>query len=128
VCTDGRNTSTTTKFGASYRVRPRRIFPEDKELQAFRKALSDAGYTEGRDLMIEWRVAGGDYAKIRRLVDDLVQAKVEPIVVESTPAARAAKLATTTIPIVMSLVGDPLRSGLVSSFPTRALILPGSPS
>ena len=89
--------------------------PQDKELQAFRKGLSDAGYSEGRDLVIEWRVAAGDYAKVPQFVEDLVQRNVDVIVVESTLAARAAKRATSTIPIVMSLVGDPLGDGLIAS-------------
>ncbi len=89
--------------------------PEDKELQAFRRGLSDAGYSEGRDVVIEWRSARGDYAKVPQLVADLVQRKVDVIVVESTIAARAAKQATSTIPVVMSLVGDPFGTGLVTS-------------
>jgi ABC-type uncharacterized transport system substrate-binding protein len=89
--------------------------PERKELQAFRRGLSDAGYSEGRDMVIDWQLAGGDYAKVPQLVADLVQRKVDVLVVESTLAARAAKQATSTIPIVMSLVGDPVGSGLVTS-------------
>jgi len=96
--------------------------PQDKQLQAFRKGLSDAGYSEGRDVVIEWRVPAGDYAKVPQLVEDLVQRKVDVIVVDTTLAARAAKRATSTIPIVMSLVGDPLGSGLIASLSGLSLM------
>jgi len=91
--------------------------PESKEAQAFRQGLRDAGYAEGRDVVIEWRFASGDYARLPELVADLVQSKVEVIVVMSTVAAQAVKRATSTIPIVMALVADPVGSGLVASLP-----------
>ena len=89
--------------------------PESKEAQAFRQGLRDAGYAEGRDVVIEWRSANGDYDRVPELVADLVQSKVDVIVVDSTVAARAAKRATSTIPIVMAIVADPVGSGLVAS-------------
>jgi putative ABC transport system substrate-binding protein len=89
--------------------------PESKEVQQFRVGLRDAGYTEGRDLVIEWRSAHGDFAQIPHLAADLVQQKVDVIVVETTPAAQALKRATSTIPIVTTLVADPVGSGLVAS-------------
>jgi len=89
--------------------------PESKEAQAFRQGLRHAGYAEGRDVVIEWRSANGDYARIPELAADLVQRKVDVIVVVSTVAAQAAKRATSTIPIVMAIVGDPVGSGLVTS-------------
>ena len=52
---------------------------EGKEAQAFRQGLRDAGYFEGRDVVIEWRFANGDYDRIPKLVADLVQSKVEVI-------------------------------------------------
>ena len=91
--------------------------PQSKEAQAFRQGLRDAGYAEGRDVIIEWRYADGDYDRIPALVDDLVQQKVEVMVVETTLAAQTIKRATSTIPIVMSLVGDPIGAGLVASLP-----------
>jgi putative ABC transport system substrate-binding protein len=101
---------------------PRRIgvllaifLPESKEAQAFREGLRDAGYSEGRDVVIEWRSANGDYARVPELAADLVQRKVDVIVVQSTPAAQAVKRATSTIPIVISIVSDPVGSGLVAS-------------
>jgi putative ABC transport system substrate-binding protein len=89
--------------------------PESDEVQAFRQGLLDAGYSEGRDVVIEWRVANGDYHQIAELVANLVQRKVDVIVVESTPAAQAAQRATSTTPIVLTLVADPVGSGLVAS-------------
>ena len=88
---------------------------EDKESQAFRQGLLDAGYVEGRDVIIEWRSASGDYARVPELVADLVQRKVDVIVVDSTVVARAITRATPTIPIVMAVVADPVGSGLVTN-------------
>ena len=88
---------------------------ESKEAQAFRQALRDAGYAEGRDVVIEWRSANGDYDRIPQLAADLVQRNVEVIVVTATPAAHAVKRITSTIPIVMALVADPVGSGLVAN-------------
>ncbi len=91
------------------------LLPESKEAQAFLQGLLDAGYSEGRDVVIEWRTARGDYALLPELAEDLVQRKVDVIVVQSTPAAQAAKRATSTIPIVMATVADPVGSGLVAN-------------
>jgi len=89
--------------------------PEGEVAQAFRQGLRDAGYLEGRDVVIEWRSPSGDYARVPELVADLVQRKVEVIVVDGTVGTRAAKRATSTIPIVMALVADPVGSGLVAN-------------
>ena len=89
--------------------------PESNEVQAFRQGLRDAGYTEGREIVVEWRNANGDYDRISGLVADLVQSKVDVIVVETTRAAQAARQGAPTTPIVMALVGDPVGSGLVAS-------------
>ena len=91
------------------------ISSEQKDAQAFRRGLRDAGYVEGRDVVIEWRSANGDYARAPVLAADLSQRKVDVIVVESTVAARAIKRDTSTIPIVMAVVADPVGSGLVAS-------------
>jgi putative tryptophan/tyrosine transport system substrate-binding protein len=90
--------------------------PDDKDVQGLRQGLRDAGYTEGRDVVIEWRSANGDYARIPELAADLVQRKVDVIVVETTRAAEVVKRLTSTIPIVLSVVGDPVGSGLVTSY------------
>ena len=88
---------------------------DSKEAQHFRQGLRDAGYSEGRDLVIEWRSADGDYGLVQKLIAELIQARVDVIVLDSTVATELAKRATSTIPIVMALVVDPVGSGLVSS-------------
>jgi len=90
--------------------------PESKEAQQFRQGLRDAGYAEGRDVVIEWRSANGNFDRVPELVADLIQRKVDVIVVEATPAAQALKRATSTIPIVMAIVSEPVGSGLIETF------------
>ena len=89
--------------------------PEEKEPQAFLQGLRDAGYVEGRDVVIEWRSARGDENRLPQLAADLVQRKVDVIVVVSMPAAQVAKRATSTIPIVLAVVADPVAADLVTS-------------
>jgi putative ABC transport system substrate-binding protein len=107
---------------AQQQTSPRRIgvilvifSPESKEAQALREGLRDAGYVEGRDVVIEWRFTNGDYARVPELVAGLLQSKVEIIVVDSAVATQAIKRATSTIPIVMVMSADPVGSGLVAS-------------
>jgi len=85
------------------------------EAERFRKGILDAGYLEGRDVVIEWHIAPGDTARLSALVQELVQHKVDVIVVTTTFAAQAAKRATSTIPIVMATVADPVTAGLVEN-------------
>jgi putative tryptophan/tyrosine transport system substrate-binding protein len=91
------------------------LSPESKEAKYFRLGLRDAGYFEGRNLVIEWRSAKGDYDLVPGLVADLVRSNVDVIVLDSTVATEIAKRSTSTIPIVMALVVDPVGSGLVES-------------
>src|SRR5262245_45642622 len=91
------------------------IGPDSKEASAFRQGLRDAGYTEGRHVVIEWRSANGDYDRLPPLATDLVKSKVDVIVADITAATQAAKRATSSIPIVMALVADPIGSGLVAN-------------
>ena len=91
------------------------LSPESKEAKQFRLGLRDAGYFEGRNVVIEWRSAKGDYNRVPELVADLIQSRVDVIVLDSTVATEASKRSTSTIPIVMALVTDPVGSGLVES-------------
>jgi putative ABC transport system substrate-binding protein len=91
------------------------LSPDSAEARQFRLGLRDAGYSEGRDVLIEWRSAGGDYDRLPALVADLVQKNVDVIVQDSTVGTEVTKRATAKIPIVMALVLDPVGSGLVKS-------------
>src|SRR5215471_12145419 len=83
--------------------------------EGFRQGLRDLGYTEGHNIVIEPRYAEGRPERLPSLAAELVRLKMDIIVVETTPASLAAKQATPTIPIVMTIVADPVKSGLVSN-------------
>jgi len=83
--------------------------------EAFRQGLRDLGYAEGRNVVIEFRDAGGKLDWLPALAAELVAAKVDVIVAPNTPAALAAKQATRTLPVVFVGVGEPVTSGLVAS-------------
>ena len=84
-------------------------------LDAFREGLQELGYEEGRNIIIEYRWANGKYDHFPALVAELIAARVDAIVTAGTPAALAVKNATTTVPLVMVAVGDPIGTGLVPS-------------
>jgi len=81
----------------------------------FREGLRDLGYVEGRNFVIEYRWAEGKYERFPSLIAELIALKVEVIVTAGTPAALAVKKATTSIPLVMIAVGDPVGTGLIES-------------
>src|SRR5262245_13828724 len=84
-------------------------------LEAFRQELSKLGWIEGKNITIEYRFAEQKRERVPELAADLVRLKVNLIVASGTPSAFAAKKATTTIPIVVTNVGDPVGTGLVAS-------------
>ena len=86
-----------------------------KRTEAFRNGLRDLGYQEGRDVVIEYRWADSNYARLPELLAELIDLKVDVIVTHGTPGVTAAKQATSSLPIVMATVGDAVASGLVAS-------------
>jgi ABC-type uncharacterized transport system substrate-binding protein len=83
--------------------------------EAFRQGLRDHGWVDGQSIAINVRAAEGKYERLPDLAAELVRLKVEVIFASSTPAAVAAQRATSSIPIVIGRVADPVRSGLVAS-------------
>ena len=84
-------------------------------VEAFRDGLREFGYVEGRNLTIEWRFSQGRSEQFPALANELSHLKLEAIVTIGGPATRAAKQATSTIPIVMAFSGDPVGTGLIAS-------------
>jgi len=84
-------------------------------LETLRDELTRLGHIEGRNMTIEVRNAAGRSDRLPAMVDELLRVKVEVIVAVNTPAAQAAKKATSTIPIVIMRVADPVAQGLVTS-------------
>ncbi len=81
----------------------------------FREGLRDLGYVEGRNILIEYRWAEGKYERFPALIAELIAMKVDVIVTAGTPATLAVKKATTSAPLVMVAVGDPVGTGIVAS-------------
>ncbi|HEV2055924.1 MAG TPA: ABC transporter substrate-binding protein [Methylomirabilota bacterium] len=81
----------------------------------FREGLRDLGYVEGRNILIEYRWAEGQYERFPALIAELIALKVDVIVTAGTPASLAVRKATTAIPLVFAAVGDPISVGLVAS-------------
>lgn len=87
----------------------------DQNVASFVRRLSDLGWIENRTVEIEYRWADGDTARFAEIATELVKLKVDIITTWGTPTALAVKQATSTIPIVFTIVGDPVGSGLVAS-------------
>lgn len=102
----------------TYRIGILETVPADQNaanLDALRRGLRERGYVEGQNLQIDYRSATGQADRFPTLADELLRAGVDLIVTRGTPAARAAKAATTTVPIVMAAIGEPLGVGVVAS-------------
>jgi len=97
------------------RIGALRFVPGDPFAVAFLGGLRDLGYIEGQTIAIEWRSAEGQPDRLSGLAAEMVALKPDIIVTATTAATQAAKNATSTIPIVMISVGDPVGTGLVAS-------------
>jgi putative ABC transport system substrate-binding protein len=84
-------------------------------IETLRAGLSDRDWVEGKNLVIEWRFADGKYERLPGFAAELVRLKVDVLVTSGTPATLALKEATSTIPIVMAAISDPVASGVVTS-------------
>jgi putative ABC transport system substrate-binding protein len=89
--------------------------PPAVDIEAFRQGLREHGYVEGKNIIVEYRWAEGNEERLRSVVAELIHLNVDLIVSSAPAATRAAKEATTTIPIVMVLVADPVAFGFVAS-------------
>jgi putative ABC transport system substrate-binding protein len=84
-------------------------------IAAFRQALAHLGWTEGSNLKIEWRWTGGNIERVREYAAELVRLAPDVIIANGTPSVAALKDATTTIPIVFTVVNDPVAQGFIAS-------------
>jgi putative tryptophan/tyrosine transport system substrate-binding protein len=88
----------------------------DEQMAAFVQRLRQLGWTDGRNIVFEFRRADGRIERFAEIADDFARRKVDAIFTYGTPATLAAKQATSTIPIVSALLGQPVEAGLVASF------------
>jgi putative ABC transport system substrate-binding protein len=99
-----------------YLITPPLESPEARALlDALRQGLRERGYVEGRNIIIEVRAADGKVERFPRLASELVRLKLDLIVAANTPAARGVRQATSTVPIVVPIMGDPVGDSLVTT-------------
>ena len=110
--TAGAQPTRTPRIGVLSNANPTAPSPQQ---EAFRRGLRELGWIEGQTVTIEYRWADGDLSRFPVLVAELVQLKVDVIVLSGPPAVRAAQRATYTIPIVFVLLSDPAVGGYVAS-------------
>ena len=91
--------------------------PPAADIEAFRLGLREHGYVEGKNILVEYRWADGNEQRLPAIVAELIRLQVDLIVTAAPAATRAAKQATTNVPIVMVLVADPVAFGFISSLP-----------
>jgi len=84
-------------------------------VEALRAGLREFGYVDGKNIIIEYRWADGKYDRLPKLAAELIDLKVDVLVTHGTPGTRAAKQASTTVPIVMATSGDAVAAGLIAS-------------
>ena len=87
----------------------------ERRLDAFRQGLRELGYIDTQNILLEYRWAHAQYEHMADLVAELLRLKVDVLVTDSTRAGLAAKRATSTLPIVLAVAGDPVGNGLVGS-------------
>jgi putative tryptophan/tyrosine transport system substrate-binding protein len=97
-----------------------------KAVESLRMGLRELGYVDGTNIGIEFRWAEGNYDRLPHLVTELIATNVDVLITHGTPGTRAAKQATTTVPIVMAISGDAIATGLVSSLARPEANLTGS--
>jgi len=124
-------TAAAQAIGKAYRIGYLAMFPSPSK-EAFLQGLHDLGWIEGQNIIIEYRYAHGRSKQLPELVADLVRLKVDLIVAATPQPVQAAKEATTTVPIVMVAVADPVTYGFVTSLARPggsitgvSLLLPG---
>ncbi|MBI2197481.1 MAG: hypothetical protein HYU42_02620 [Candidatus Rokubacteria bacterium] len=88
---------------------------DDLRLEAFRRGLRELGHVEGQSIAIEYRFADGRHERLPALAAELVRLKADTIVTGPSPALLAGKQATSTIPIIFAVTGDPVAEGLAAS-------------
>ena len=108
----GAQPTRTPRVGILFNASPTTV---TLQLEAYRRGLRELGWIEGQTVMIEYRWAEGNPDRLPALVAELVQVKVDVIVLSGTAAIRAARRATSTIPIVFVMLADPIASGFVQS-------------